>query len=78
MTYAGDSRGWILMGGAEGRVSRSLKVMTENYVWQNGEGIVSGGVRFLGERLSADLALAVPVGMGEFFAFPVINFVYVF
>jgi hypothetical protein len=78
MTYAGDSRGWIVMGGAEGRVSRSVKVMTENYVWQNGEGIVSGGVRFLGERLSADLALAVPVGIGELVAFPVINFVYVF
>ena len=78
MTYAGDSRGWIVMGGAEGRVSRSMKLMTENYVWQNGEGIVSGGIRFLGERLSADLALAVPLGVGEFVAFPVINFVYVF
>ena len=78
MTYAGDSRAWIVMGGAEGRVSRAVKLMTENYVWQNGEGIISGGVRFLGERLSADLALAVPVGVGEFYAFPVINFVYVF
>ena len=78
MSYAGDSRGWIVMGGAEGRVSRAVKLMTENYVWQNGEGIISGGVRFLGERLSADLALAVPVGVGEFYAFPVINFVYVF
>jgi hypothetical protein len=78
MTYAGDSRGWIVMGGAEGRVSRFMKLMTENYIWQNGDGILSGGVRFLGERLSADLALAVPVGVGEFVAFPVINFVYVF
>ena len=78
MMYAGDERGWIVMGGAEGRVSRSLKVMTENYLWQNGEGILSGGVRFLGERLSADLALAIPLGVGEFFAFPVVNFAYVF
>jgi hypothetical protein len=78
MTYAGDARGWIVMGGAEGRISRGMKLMTENYLWQNGEGIISGGVRFLGERLSADLALAVPVGVGEFVAFPVINFVYVF
>ena len=78
MTYAGDSRGWILMGGAEGRVSRSVKVMTENYIWKNGDGILSAGVRFLGERLSADLALAVPVGFEELIVFPVVNFVYVF
>jgi hypothetical protein len=52
--------------------------MTENYIWKGGEGILSGGVRFLGERLSADLALAIPVGIGELFAFPVVNFVYVF
>ena len=78
MMYAGDERGWIVMGGAEGRVSRSVKVMTENYIWTNGDGILSAGVRFLGERLSADLALAVPVGIGELVAFPVVNFVYVF
>jgi hypothetical protein len=78
MTYADDSRGWILMGGAEGRVSRNVKLMTENYVWKNGDGLVSGGVRFLGERLSADLALVVPVGFDDLIAFPVINFVYVF
>ena len=78
MTYADDSRGWILMGGAEGRVSRNVKLMTENYVWKDGEGLVSGGVRFLGERLSADLALVIPVGFDDLIAFPVINFVYVF
>ena len=78
MTYSGDHRGWIVMGGAEGRVSRYIKVMTENYVWQDGTGIVSGGVRFLGERLSADLGLAVPVGVGATLAFPVVSFAYVF
>jgi hypothetical protein len=40
--------------------------------------VVSPGLRFFGERISADLALAVPIGADEFFAFPVINFVYVF
>ena len=35
-----------------------------------------GLVRFLGERLSADLALAMPLNEG--FVFPVVNFVYVF
>lgn len=78
LMYSGDDRGWIIMGGAEGRVSRSVKVMTENYIWKNGDGILSGGIRLLGERLSADLALAVPIGFDELIAFPVVNFVYVF
>ena len=78
LMYSGDDRGGIVMFGAEGRVHRSVKVMTENYLWKGGEGILSGGVRFLGERLSADLALAIPVGIGELIAFPVVNFVYVF
>jgi hypothetical protein len=78
LAYSGDDRGWVLMGGAEGRISRHVKVMTENYVWKGRDGILSGGVRFLGERLSADLALAVPLGIGDFLALPVVNFVYVF
>jgi hypothetical protein len=78
LAYADDERGWVIMCGAEGRLTNNLKVMTENYVWKGGDGIISGGVRFLGERLSADLALAVPIGIGDFIAFPVVNFVYVF
>lgn len=78
LAYADDERGWVVMGGAEGRLTSNMKVMTENYVWKGGDGILSAGVRFLGERLSADLALAVPVGVGDFIAFPVVNFVYVF
>ena len=74
--YAGDDRGGIVMLGGERRVHRNLKVITENYIWKSGGGIVSGGVRFLGERLSADLALAMWIG--EPYAFPVVNFVYVF
>ena len=78
IAYAGDDRGGILMIGGERRVGRNLKLITENYLWKGGEGFVSGGVRFIGERLSADLALAVPVGLGDVIAFPVVNFVYVF
>jgi hypothetical protein len=78
MGYADGARAWIVMGGAEGRISRSVKLITENYVWKNGDGIVSGGVRFIGERLSADLALAIPIGFDDFVAFPVVNFAYVF
>ena len=61
------------------RLGRRVKLVTENYVWQSGAGIVSAGVRFFGERMSADVALGVPVG-GDAggFAFPVVNFVYLF
>jgi hypothetical protein len=55
-----------------------LKLITENYVWKEGHGVASAGVRFFGERLSADLALAIPIGVEEIFVFPVVNFVYVF
>jgi hypothetical protein len=67
----------VVLIGAERQVRRNLKVITENYGWR-GNGVVSAGVRFFGERLSADLALAVPLGVDEFFAFPVVNFVYHF
>jgi hypothetical protein len=78
LAYSGDEQGGVFMAGGERRVHRNIKLMTENYIWTGGGGIVSGGIRFIGERLAADLALAVPIGVGEFFAFPVVNFVYVF
>ena len=52
-------------------------MVSEIYAFQ-GAGIASAGVRFLGERLSADLGLAVPLGAGEAFVFPVVNFVWKF
>jgi hypothetical protein len=67
----------VVMVGGERRVRRNLKLLSENYVWEGG-GILSGGVRFFGERLSADLGIAVPLGAGMLFGFPVVNFVYVF
>jgi len=79
MAYADDGeRGGIVMIGGESRVRNNLKLITENYIWKGGDGILSGGVRFIGERLSADLGLAFPIGAGDFFAFPVVSFVYVF
>jgi hypothetical protein len=67
----------LLMVGGERRVSRRFKLVTENYVFNDG-GLVSGGVRFLGERLSVDLGLVSPIGVGEFFALPILNFVWKF
>lgn len=79
MAYGNDGgRAGVLMVGGERQVRRNLKVMTENYVWKGGDGVASAGIRFFGERLSADLALGVPLGGNEFFVFPIVNFVYVF
>ena len=74
----GGGRAGVFMLGGEARVSRSVKAITENYIWKDGHGIASAGVRFFGERLSADLALAFPIGADGVYPFPLINFVYVF
>ena len=73
--YGEDDGAAVGMLGGEHRVLRGLKLITENYVWR-GAGIVTGGVRVLGERISVDLGLAVPVGEGDLFAFPLVNFVW--
>lgn len=73
----GGTRSGVIMVGAERQVRRNLKVITENYGWR-GSGVASVGVRFFGERLSADLALGLPLGADEFYAFPIVNFVYRF
>jgi hypothetical protein len=54
--------------------------MTENWLWPNSDvhGFVSGGIRFLGERLSADLAIIVPLTEEDFFAFPLVSFAWRF
>jgi len=79
LAYGNDGkRAGVVMVGGERRVRRNLKLITENYVWRNGNGIASAGVRFLGDRLSADLALLMPLGMDDTFVFPFVNFVYVF
>jgi hypothetical protein len=68
----------VVMLGGEREMRPGLRFITENYVWKNGSGMAAAGVRFYGDRLSADVALGVPIGLGEVFAFPVINFVYMF
>jgi energy-converting hydrogenase Eha subunit B len=67
----------VVMVGGERRVTRRMKLLTENYVFDDGA-ILSAGVRFIGDRLSADLGLAVPIGAEESIVFPVVNFVWLF
>jgi hypothetical protein len=79
VAYGGTgSRSGVIMVGAERQVRRNLKLITENYLWKERNGVASAGLRFFGERLSADLALAIPLGTEEIFVFPVVNFVYMF
>jgi hypothetical protein len=72
------------MLGGELRAGRSTKLITENYLipgFDGGQGsILSGGIRFFGEQLSADLGIAVsPTDCeGDFCWIPLVNFVYSF
>lgn len=67
----------VVMIGGERRVSRRVKLITENYAFSDG-GILSFGVRFMGERLSADLGMVMPVGIDETIVFPIVNVVWQF
>jgi hypothetical protein len=70
----------VVMIGGETRVSRRVKLITENWLMTGGEteGIISGGVRFIGDRLSADLGIGGFTGAGNGCCFPLVNFVYNF
>jgi hypothetical protein len=62
LAYAnGGGRAGVLMVGGEARIARRVKAITENYIWEGGDGIATVGFRFFGERLAADLALAFPI-----------------
>ena len=77
--YESSDRGtWIGMVGGDKRLGRNVKLLTEGYLWQEGEGILVGGVRFLGARLSADLGLVTALGTDDTFVFPVVNVVWTF
>jgi hypothetical protein len=69
------------MVGGESRISRRMKFITENYLFpsEGGYGLLSGGVRFFGERLSADFGIGAAFGDGgNACCLPLVNFVYSF
>ncbi len=70
----------VVMLGGEARMSQRTKFITENYFVPGESGaLVSGGVRFFGERLSADAGLGLAVGPdGGGCCLPIVNFVYSF
>ena len=76
-TYNSKNGAAVVMIGGEHRVTRGMKILTENYIF-NGGGIVTGGVRWMGERFSADLAMVVPTDGSTAIAFPLVNVLYSF
>ena len=64
------------------RVGRKLGFVTENWIIiprQHSDAVLSGGLRFFGERMSVDLALLVPTATGfGFMAIPYVDFVILF
>lgn len=69
----------VLMLGGEARTGRSIKLITENLVVPGEDGVLlSAGIRFFGERLSADAGLVGDAGSGGGCCLPVVNFVYNF
>jgi hypothetical protein len=70
----------VLMIGGEMRTGQYTKLLTENYILPTeGAGVISVGMRFFGERLSADAGLGLAIGDGDTFCcLPLVNFVYSF
>lgn len=68
--YADDDitdRPGVMLGG-QGRISRRISLISENWFIPIGgqtEGVVSWGLRFLGENLSVDLAWLSVLGSGD-------------
>ena len=70
----------IIVLGGELRTSRSISLVTENWlIPEKDTPILSMGLRFFGEKLSADFALIFPLEKDvDVFTFPYLDFVYKF
>ncbi len=67
----------IFQVGGDVRVADNLKLMTENYFISDDygfTGLFGGGVRFIGDRLTADLGVGIP--SEEAILVPLVNFVW--
>jgi len=53
----------VLMLGGEKRVTRKVKLISENFLAAAG-GVVGGGMRFIGRDVTLDLGVGVPLGSG--------------
>ena len=70
-----------LMAGWDVRLSRHARLISENHFFagENESGaLLSAGIRFFGERLSADVGVGVAVGEDAACCLPIVNFAYGF
>lgn len=65
-----------VMFGLEKRMSPGVKLISENYLFLNDGLLLAIGPRFIGDRLTADLAMVVPAFGGSLVAVPFVNFVW--
>lgn len=67
----------LLMIGGSTRVSRSLALVTENYLVTGHSGsVISGGVRVLSDHIAVDIALGSQADPDHFGLFPYLSFIY--
>jgi hypothetical protein len=66
----------VLMAGFENRTSRRTKLISENWIFPGEGAILSFGNRFMGERMSGDLGLMIPLLGDGTVIFPIFNFVW--
>lgn len=67
----------ILMLGGSTRVSRSLALVTENYiVSDHASSILTGGVRIMSEHIAVDVALGTQADPDHFGLYPYLAFIY--
>ena len=80
--YSGDEvvNEPAFMFGGEARVSRRIKLMTENYVLPDAVGVIlSGGIRVIGDRFNTEIGiLGAATGDETGCCVPLINFSYSF
>lgn len=68
----------LLMLGGTNRVSRNIALVSENYVYTGARSaLLSGGVRFIGEKLSVDLAAFLSTAAAQY-PIPYVAFIYKF
>lgn len=80
-TESSVSNAPVLVLGGETRVSRRVKLLTENWIFPNGSGgftLVSGAVRFIGDRLTTDFGVIGAFESGSGCCVPMVNFVWNF
>lgn len=71
----------VLVLGAETRISKRVKLLSENWIFTESTGgfsLLSGAFRFIGDRLSTDFGIIGATGGNGGCCFPMVNFVWNF